>query len=153
EYAIKNNNLAGSWAKLTAFINAQFINSNFIGFLETAIGKLAKMTEVTHPLTKAMKNEVAQVNLLTIELTSANTPAERRNKIYEELKRIAPDVVANIDAENISLSTLKGNLEKYNTEMIKKLALQDSEESLADKREAAGKATNDRIESEIKLRE
>lgn len=153
EYAIKNNNLAGSWAKLTAFISAQFINSNFISFLENVIGKLAKMVEVTHPLTKAMKDEVTQVNLLTIELTNSNTPAERRNEIYAELKRIAPDVVANIDAENISISKLRGNLEKYNTEMIKKLALQDSEETLADKREAAGKATNDRIESEIKLRE
>lgn len=151
EYAIKNNNLAGSWAKLTAFINAQFINSNFIGFLENVIGKLAKMVEVTHPLTKAMREEVSTVNILTQELANTNTPAQRRNEIYAELKRIAPDVVANINAENISITTLRGNLEKYNTEMIKKLALQDSEETLADKREAAGKATSERIENELKL--
>ncbi|OFX56278.1 MAG: phage tail tape measure protein, partial [Bacteroidetes bacterium GWB2_41_8] len=151
EYAIKNKNLAGSWAKLTAFIHSQFINSGFLGFLESSIGKLSKMTEVTHPLTKAMKDEVTQVNLLSIELTNSNTPAERRNEIYAELKRIAPDVVANIDVENISISKLRGNLEKYNAEMIKKLALQDSEETLADKREAAGNATNDRIEKELKL--
>lgn len=152
EYAIKNNNLAGSWAKLTTFIKAQFINSDLLGFLENVIGKLSKMTEVIHPLTKAMNQEVAEVNILTSELLNANVPAERRNVIYNELKRIAPDVVANIDAENISLSTLRGNLEKYNEVMIKKLALQDSEETLADKRESAGKATSDRIEKEIRLR-
>lgn len=151
EYAIKNENLAGSWEKLTVFINSKFINSSFLGFMEKMIGKVAKLTEVVHPLTKAMKEEVAEVNLLTIELTNANTPAERRNEIYAELNRIAPDVVANIDAENVSLSTLRGNLEKYNAEMIKKLALQDSEETLADKRAAAGMAVNARIESEQSL--
>lgn len=151
EYEIKNNNLAGSWAKLTAFIHSKFINSGFLSSIENAIGKISEMTQVTHPLTKALQDEATQVNLLTIEMTNANTPAERRNEIYNELKRIAPDVVANIDAENISISTLKGNLEQYNQAMIKKLALQDSEETMADKRKAAGKAAASRAELEASL--
>lgn len=98
------------------------------------------------------EDQIKRTNLLTIEMTSANTTAERRNEIYAELQRVAPDVVKNIDKENISVSTLRENLEQYNQVMIKKLALQDSEAALEKERETAGEKTAERVEKEMELR-
>lgn len=149
EYNVKNDNLAGSMEKIGRHIRSKFINSSFIGWLETVAGKMAKWIEI--PLSKKLKKEQIEVNKLMIELTNFNTSAERRNTIYEQLKSISPDIVKGIDLENISVEKLRGNLAKYNEEMIRKIALQDSEEALADKREEAGEAAIDRLLAEEKL--
>ena len=149
EYNVKNNNLAGSMDKIGRAIRAKFINSGFLGWMEKVVAKASEWVEV--PIQEKIKKESLEVNQLVIEMTNANTTAERRNEIYTQLNQIAPDVVKNIDLENISVSNLRENLEKYNEAMIKKLALQDTEDNLQDKREAAGKATGTRIEKESQL--
>ncbi|WP_319228349.1 phage tail tape measure protein [Draconibacterium orientale] len=149
EYNLKNNNLAGSMAKIGQALRSKFINSGFLGWMEKVVAKTAEWVEV--PVQEKIKKESFEVNQLVIEMTNANTTAGRRNEIYTQLNQIAPDVVKNIDLENISVSNLRENLEKYNEAMIKKLALQDTEDNLQDKREAAGKATGTRIEKESQL--
>jgi len=69
------------------------------------------------------------------------------------LQTIAPGVIKNIDRENISVSQLAENLRLYNEQMIKKLALQDSEDNQKEARDKAGKATKKRLEEEIALQE
>lgn len=149
EYKTKNENFAGSVAKISQFIHSKLINSSFLGWIEKVVGKMAEWTKVD--VSKTLKEQQKHVNLLTIEMTSSNTSGERRNEIYKELQGIAPEVVANIDKENISVSTLRKNLEQYNMAMIKKLALHDSEQALEKEREKAGKATQERIEKELEL--
>lgn len=149
EYNVKNNNLAGSMDKIGRYIRSKFINSGFLSWMEKVVAKAAEWVEV--PIQEKIRKEHLEVNQWVIEMTSANTTAERRNELYTQLNQIAPDVVKNIDLENISVSTLRKNLEMYNEAMIKKLALQDTEDTLQDKREAAGKATGERIEKESQL--
>ena len=50
-----------------------------------------------------LKEEQLNVNKWAIELTNANTTLIRRNEIYEEIQDIAPDVIENIDIENVNI--------------------------------------------------
>lgn len=143
-----NQRLTKAWSNLLGTGTSMFtsIKAGINNMLSGTLEAFTSMENYT-------RSEMKRVNMLAIEMTDANTPTERRNELYAELKRIAPDVVANIDKENISVSTLRSNLEKYNEVMIKKLALQDSESALDEEREKAGEATSKRVEKEMQLRE
>ena len=93
-----------------------------------------------------LREEQINVNKLAIELTDTNTTLLRRNEIYEALQDIAPEVIENIDFENVSIITLRGNLEKYNEVLIKRIALSSNELELADANNKAGKAAADRLD-------
>lgn len=151
EYNIKNNNLAGSYEKLGRYIRAKFINSSFLGWLENVIGKMAEWTVA--PLSEKLKKDQISLNAMVIEMTSFNTSAERRNTLYEELGRIHPGILDGIDKENINVERLSMNLAKYNEQMIKKIALQDSEEALAEQREEYGMKSGERAAYEVKTAE
>jgi hypothetical protein len=127
------------------------MNSGLMTFFENLVNKAAEYVKI--PVSETMEVERMKVNALAIELTNTNTPLQRRNEIYEDLKSLAPDIVAGIDAENISVEVLRGNLAKYNNEMIKKIAIQQSQETLSDKQKDLGKITLERAESEIELME
>ena len=149
EYNVKNNNMAGNLEKIGRALRAAFINSNINKALDGIVSRIAKWFEI--PMSEKLEKERIEVNRLAIELTNTNTPAEERNRIYEKLKEISPDIVRGIDAENVSVETLRGNLQKYNQEMIKKIAIQDSEEALQEQREAMGRTSGQRAKAEIDL--
>jgi len=149
EFNKKNENMAAKLEKISKWINAKWMNSDLMTFFENLVNKAAEYVKI--PVSETMEVERIKVNSLAIEMTNANTTAERRNEIYNELKGIAPDVVANIDAENISIEILRGNLAKYNDEMIKKIAIQESEETLVDKRNEYGKVVGERAKAELDL--
>jgi hypothetical protein len=99
-----------------------------------------------------LKEEQLNVNKLAIELTNANTTLTRRNEIYEELQDIAPEVIENIDFENVSIITLRGNLEKYNQTLIKKLALSETEVLKSEANIEASQALEERLKKEDNAR-
>jgi TP901 family phage tail tape measure protein len=149
EFNVKNTNMAANMEKLSKWVAGKFMNSSLMTFLEGITSAAADYVKV--PLSQTLETERVKVNALAVELTNATTPLERRNAIYDELKDIAPDVVANIDKENISLEALTLNLRYYNQQQIKKIALADSEEALEDKRKAAGQAAMNRVEAELQV--
>jgi hypothetical protein len=67
--------------------------------------------------------EQKSVNSLAVEMTSANTTAERRNSIYEQLKTLNPKIVEGFTAENIEVSKLKDNMKAYNDEMVTRIVM------------------------------
>lgn len=100
------------------------------------------------PVAETLKNEQREVYGLTAKLTSANTTEDERRKILEQLKKINPDIVKGINAENVSTELLSKNLEKYNANMINKIALATLDEK--DKK-AAAKASKTAVElSEVR---
>lgn len=151
EYNTKNENLAGNVERIGRGIRAWFINSKLVGWLENVAGWMAKLFEIK--LSDKMRDEQVQVNALAMQLTDANIPAERRNQIYKELKGIAPDVLKGIERENIEIEKLKTNLAGYNEQMIKKIAIQQSQENLEEAQEKAGKSMSQIIKDEQKLSE
>ena len=63
---------------------------------------------------QAIADETAEVNRLAKSLADTNTSEDERRKIMERLRELAPQVVSDIDEENISLQELNTSLEQYN---------------------------------------
>ena len=82
------------------------------------------------PASEKMEKERIEVNSLVISLKDQNLTSDVRNKIYNKLKDLSPAILEGIDKENISTSILTDNLNKYNAETIKKIALKTKEEEL-----------------------
>lgn len=126
EYNIKNNNLAGSMAKIGQFIYSKFVNSGLIGFLENAIAKTAEW--VRQPLAEMLQQQQMEVNMLVMQLTNLETAESDRFAILEKLREINPDIVEGINAEAINLETLTENLAAYNEEMAKRIVMANLQE-------------------------
>ncbi|MDA3912288.1 MAG: hypothetical protein PF448_13120 [Bacteroidales bacterium] len=54
-------------------------------------------------------------------LKNTNLPAERRNEIYDELSRLAPEIVEGLDKENINIGKLNENMREYNKLVLQKM--------------------------------
>ena len=90
--------------------------------------------------TKAIREEQLEVNILTTKLMNNKLPLEERNKAYEKLKLIAPDVVKNISVENINMSNLTKNLIGYNKQAIIRLMLAEKQDDIDNKKHKASVA-------------
>lgn len=149
EYQVKNNNMAGSMDKIGRAIRGAFINSGINEVMSKLITNIAKWVEI--PVSRTMEEQRIKVNMLTIELTNANTQEERRKKIYEELKALQPEILEGINQESINIDLLRQNLERYNEEAIRKIALQRASEELTKVQEELGKKISQRARAEADL--
>lgn len=132
-YAAGGNKLFRMWEGLKATVRGwkeAFVQA----FDETVEERLTKQSRL--------------VNSLTVRLTDANSSESERVEILKQLENINPRIVEGLNAESISVQTLKTNLEKYNDEIAKTIALENlsqkeriQQAKLADKkvREAEGK--------------
>ena len=151
EFNVKNETLGATLDKIGKVLHSMFISSGLMEGLGSLARGFLSLIGNTQKLSDESLKTKDKVNMLVIELTNANTQQERKKDIWTQLQQIAPGVLKNLDQENISTSQLAENLKKYNDQMIKKIALQDSEELLGKKREAAGKAAGTRVDKEAEL--
>jgi hypothetical protein len=101
--------------------------SSWLGKVVTNLKDMVAISDV-----EKLQDERKEVNYLTMALMDNETPLKRRNEIYDELKQIAPEVVAGLDKENVSLSALKDNLKEYNDQMLIKIQQTSNEKKLTD---------------------
>ncbi len=94
-------------------------------------------------MSETLKDQTARVNALTLALSDSNLPAGERNKIYNELKEIAPEIVAGIDAESINLAALTKNLAEFNKQAINRITIAMAYEDVTDAQEDAADAQLD----------
>jgi len=92
-----------------------------------------------------VKQEYMAVNTLVQQLTDTNTKQEDRVRIFNQLKAIAPDIVEGMNAENIAYDKLNSNLARYNSLLIRKMALADLEDQVADQRVKVAERMSQRI--------
>lgn len=102
-----------AWLPITAII---------VG-ITGAILLLNSAAKETNNAVKAIDEEQKQVNKLVMQLTDANTKEGDRKKILDDLNRINPKIVENINAEKISVSQLTDNLRAYNEEISNRIIL------------------------------
>ena len=148
------DNMSTLKQQMTQTVNQAMVPfANKFNELTPAISKSLKVFSkwTTELASDSLEDQAVKVNSLVIELTNINTEEQRRKDIYDELNKIAPDIVDNIDKENISLVTVRENLEKYNKELIKELAIKSSKDDLANQTEKAGKAKLATVDAERKL--
>lgn len=109
-YAAGGNKLFRMWEGLKATVRGwkeAFVQA----FDETVEERLTKQSRL--------------VNSLTVRLTDANSSESERVEILKQLENINPRIVEGLNAESISIQTLKTNLEKYNDEIAKTIALEN----------------------------
>ncbi|MBL7973113.1 MAG: phage tail tape measure protein [Prolixibacteraceae bacterium] len=128
EYAIKNENLAGSWAKVTAIIQAKFINSGFISFLEKVVGKISEWMQ--QPVEAKLQKEQQELNVLVGAITNVNTKQENRNDLIKEIQEKYPDFLKNLDTEKLTNEQLKTRLEEVNKQYEDRILLMIKEDML-----------------------
>lgn len=128
EYNVKNNNLAGSYAKIGQYLHSKFINSNFLGWLERVVGKVSEWTEVK--LSETLMKERAEMNLLVSSITNVNNTQETRNALIKDLQKTYPDFLGNLDTEKVTNEELRDRLKEVNDEYETKILLAIKEDSL-----------------------
>jgi len=128
EYAIKNNNLAGSWERLTAFIHSKFINSGFLTFLEKIVGKTAEW--IDQPVEAKLKAEQAELNTLVEAATNVNATQENRLELIAEIQKKYPDFLLNLNTEKVTNEELRTRLEDVNKQYEDRILLMIKEDKL-----------------------
>lgn len=150
------NKLGKSWNALQRTIGGWITGSGgaFSGLIKEAgslLDTFRKWIEI--PVSQKLQDESTQVNMLVSQMMEANVSATQRNKLYNELQTIAPEVVAGLNSEAISYTQLTKNLEKYNAMMINKIIIQKHQEEIDKANEGVASARDKRIAQEQELRE
>lgn len=114
---------------------AQAMNETFIPAISDALKRLNEIKQNKQRI-KALNDERETVYTLTSELINTNTPLARRNELYKSLQEIHPVIVEGIKTESVDTGLLVENLQKYNSELVKRMTLAnidaDKQKILAD---------------------
>ena len=143
-----------------------------VGLGQLILGGFSPLINVGNKLFEAIDNqsialakEQTQLNALVGAATSANISEKARLKTIEDLQKLYPDFLKNVDAEKISNSQLTTELEKVNTLYVERIKLAVLQKVLADEEEKLYKviareaklqyelseATNKLVETKAKL--
>lgn len=150
EFNIKNDNMASNLEKVTRGLKAAFVNSDIMDGLNSIVSRMADWFKI--PLSQKIADETVKVNMLVSQITDLNISAEERNKLYNELKSIAPSVLDGINSEAISVATLTKNLNAYNEQMVNRIILQQKQEEIESMAEDTANTRAERIKAETALR-
>jgi len=151
EYNKKNNNLAGSMAKIGNSIKESFISSDFKNWLDGVVGKMADWVEL--PLSETLTTEAIKLGAVRLELTDVNTTVKRRLGLIEDLKKAYPDLLKNIDAETTTNGELLLILDQINESLIDRIVIQKKTEEVEAAAEKAADTKLGKLEKEIELRQ
>lgn len=119
----------------TTFVSLNtVIRANPIGLLISGLSMAASYlfsfnsqtetaTKATGELASAVRAETREVNDLIARLTDSNIQEYDRKTILEEIRKIQPDLVKDIDSESLATETLTKRVQAYNEEQVKRMAL------------------------------
>ena len=99
------------------------------GFIGLA-NEIVKAITPVNLISDAMSEERTRVNALTLSLMDNNTNQKTKKSLYDQLNKIAPEVLKGIDLENISTINLSKNLSEYNKQALNKIMLQRNKEKI-----------------------
>ncbi len=103
--------------------------SKVLGVVSSLVGKVTEWFSIK--TSEKLEEEGLRVNSLANQLFDHNIKAELRNKIYNELKDIQPDILKGIDSEKINYNLLRQNVDQYNKSLLRTIALETQKEKLA----------------------
>lgn len=130
EFDKKNNNFAATLDKIGKRMASAFISPAIVQGLEDITNKFYDLIKVTEQ--SKIEQERDRVLSLAGALTDSNLKLDDRKKILTELQGIAPEIVANLDAENLNYKTLADNVNKYNENVIRRIQLENLKDSQKD---------------------
>jgi len=129
------------------------IGEGFLGIIGSvaegiaAVGKgLGIMAETK--LSDKLQEESLQANNLALSLTNTNLRSDERLVIMDKLKKLSPDIIKGLDAENMDYSKLWVNIRKYNDEVANKIIIAQEDEKIAKANKELADARMKMIKSE-----
>ncbi len=129
EFALKNENLAGSWARLSKRIKAAFVNSDLIKGMARVIGSLDRMTAPK----KSDMLEKQRFKLLNMadQLKRTTISEAERLKVINKLKEEYPTLLGNLDAETSKNEEVFSAVNKANFALSKRISLMKMQEEIS----------------------
>ena len=112
-----------------------------------------RMITPVQEVTKELRKEQAQVNVLVKAITDENISRDARNKLIQELQTKYPDFLGNLKAETATNEQLSARLKDVNEEFRKKILLVSAEKALADVSERIVETVDREADAEVKLAE
>ena len=107
---------------------------------------------VQSPLSETLEKERIEMNALVYSITDANTSQEDRIKLIKNLKSEYPNLLANMNAEEISNKDLALALEEANKQYLNKIVLQKQLEEKEKIQDGIAKQEINAAEQQIELR-
>lgn len=136
--AFKNFQLAVG-QKIVAEVSNAFLN------LGAAVLKAITPTE---DLTKAVRDEQRQLNILVTKAQAAAGSEEERRKVLEQIQKLYPDFLKNLDTETVTNEELAKQLNAANKQYILKIALAKQDQAIQEQLQRVGRATLDVAEQQ-----
>lgn len=133
----------GKWMVSGKLLMANFL-SPFLGLVE-------KLTATK--LSDTLEDERVKMNLLTLEITDANTQHAERIKLINKLKEMYPDHLKNLDAEKTKNEEIVAIGEKLNEVYINRIILAKKDEEIEKQNQTTAELRMRRLELEQKMRE
>jgi len=149
EYNVKNNNLAGTLAKIQKRLFATWSNSAIKDGINNFVEKIGKFIEM--PVAEKLNRERIETNLLITEAVSLGNENERRVEIIKQLQDKYPQYLANLEAEKVSNKELLSVMGQINEEAIKRIFIEREKEKLLEIQQDAADLLPAEIEAEKKL--
>src|SRR5690606_25091787 len=136
--AFKNFQLAVG-QKIVAEVSNAFLN------LGAAVLKAITPTE---DLTQAVRDEQRQLNILVTKAQAAAGSEEERRKVLEQIQKLYPDFLKNLDTETVTNEELAKQLNAANKQYILKIALAKQDQAIQEQLQRVGRATLDVAEQQ-----
>ncbi len=149
EYNRKNENFAGNLQKIQKWFASFFINGGVLDGMAKFVGYWAKWIEI--PVSKKMEDERIAMQTMLIRIKDVNIESGERVKLIQELQKMYPDYLGNIDAEFINNENLTKAIRRVNDELINKIVLQRQDEKIQEQQEYLGERRIKQFELEDKI--
>lgn len=130
-----------------------FGSGKFVGVLSDMIKGFTDLITPTNEGSQAIIKQRTELNILVSRITDTNTKQDERLKLVNELNRVYPGYLDNLDAEKASNEEIRDRLSQVNDLLIKKLTLQLQDEELQEKAQEAAEIQKELFDDEINLRE
>jgi Phage-related minor tail protein len=144
EYDKRNNNLAGSLAKVQKFIASKLISPRLLNWLGGVVGKMAEWTKI--PLSETMEEQRIKMNVLATQAFALNEETDDYKTLINQLKKDYPEYLSQLDTDKTTHKELALAIQEANNELINRIAIQKLDE---DTIENSTKAAERKVSAEM----
>jgi TP901 family phage tail tape measure protein len=151
EFNTKNQNFAGNLEKIQKWMAGLFVNGGVMEALNKFVAKWAEWISI--PISQKMEDERLKMNNLYAQILTTNTGTEERIKLINELQRMSPQILGNLNAETVSNQELSLAVAKANEQLVNRIIIQAKQEEIEKNIQNQAEKKMDVLDQENKLRD
>jgi F420-0:gamma-glutamyl ligase-like protein len=128
-----------------------FGSGKLVGFLKGMVEGFTDLITPTDEASQALIKQRLELNSLASRLNQTNQSQEDRVKLINEMNKVYPGFLDNLDAEKVTNEQIRDRLRDVNKELINKLTLQLQEEEVLQKAKDASELKLKLLDKQNKL--